>query len=90
MTTKTIEFETKIKEVAYELWEQEGCPEGRDQEHYFRARRIVENGSSEGAAEAPEQTVVRRPRKVTTASAKAAAPKSRARKASTGRQPGVN
>lgn len=34
--------EEQIKEMAYSLWEQEGRPDGRDQEFYFRAKLILE------------------------------------------------
>jgi hypothetical protein len=27
----------RIRQRAYELWEQDGCPEGRDMEYWFRA-----------------------------------------------------
>jgi len=37
-----------IRERAYHLWEQEGCPEGRDEEFWERARFLV------GIAENPE------------------------------------
>lgn len=32
----------QIKELAYTLWEQEGRPDGMHVEHYFRAKRILE------------------------------------------------
>ncbi|WP_428029373.1 DUF2934 domain-containing protein [Ancylobacter sp.] len=35
------ERETRIREWAYRLWEQEGYPHGRDGEHWFRAVEIV-------------------------------------------------
>jgi len=31
-----------IRELAYFIWEQEGCPDGKDSEHYFRAKKIME------------------------------------------------
>jgi hypothetical protein len=34
--------EEQIKELAHEIWEQEGQPEGKDVEHYFRAKQILE------------------------------------------------
>jgi hypothetical protein len=34
--------EEQIKELAHEIWEQEGCPEGKGVEHYFRAKQILE------------------------------------------------
>jgi len=33
--------EEQIRELAYSIWEQEGRPEGKDQEHYFRAKQIL-------------------------------------------------
>lgn len=32
----------QIQELAYQLWEQEGRPEGRDREHWEQARRQLE------------------------------------------------
>jgi Protein of unknown function (DUF2934) len=32
-----------IKELAYVIWEEEGRPEGKDLEHYFRAKQILED-----------------------------------------------
>ncbi len=34
--------EEKIRELAYAIWEQEGRPNGKDVEHYFRAKQIIE------------------------------------------------
>ncbi|MCJ7743187.1 MAG: DUF2934 domain-containing protein [Dehalococcoidales bacterium] len=34
--------EEQIKELAYAIWEQEGRPEGKHVEHYFRAKQILE------------------------------------------------
>lgn len=33
--------EEEIKRLAYEIWEKEGRPGGRDVEHYFRARQML-------------------------------------------------
>ena len=30
----------EIRLIAYRIWEEEGCPEGRDLEHWFRAEAI--------------------------------------------------
>jgi hypothetical protein len=35
--------EEQIRQLAYALWEQEGSPEGKDQEHYFRAKKMLED-----------------------------------------------
>lgn len=40
MTTETIE--TRIRERAYRLWEQDGQPEGRADEYWLRARHMIE------------------------------------------------
>jgi hypothetical protein len=34
--------EQQIKELAFAIWEEEGRPEGKDLEHYFRAKQILE------------------------------------------------
>jgi hypothetical protein len=41
METKSAQEE--IGKIAYEIWQVEGEPEGRDQEHWERARRIFES-----------------------------------------------
>jgi len=35
-------IDEKIKELAYSIWEEEGRPDGKDIEHYFRAQKILE------------------------------------------------
>ncbi len=32
------DLEERIRQRAYAIWEQEGCPEGRQEEHWQRAR----------------------------------------------------
>ena len=32
----------QIRSLAYTIWEQEGYPHGKDVEHYFRAKKILE------------------------------------------------
>ena len=32
----------KIRNLAYSIWEKEGRPEGKDVEHYMRAKKIIE------------------------------------------------
>lgn len=34
--------EEQIKDLAHAIWEKEGRPEGKDVEHYFHARQILE------------------------------------------------
>lgn len=36
-------MEDKIRELAYQIWEEEGCPHGRDAEHWNMAQqRLLE------------------------------------------------
>ena len=48
----------KIKEIAYELWEREGKPEGRDLEHYFQAEKLASSGPVKTAPKT--KTIVKR------------------------------
>ena len=34
--------EEQIKELAYQMWEQQGRPEGKDVEHYYAAKQMLE------------------------------------------------
>jgi Protein of unknown function (DUF2934) len=43
--------EEQIKEMAFAIWEKEGYPEGKDVEHYFRAKQILE---AQKAAQTPQ------------------------------------
>ena len=45
--------EEQTKEMAYAIWEQEGRPEGKDVEHYFRAKQILEQQEPAHVAEPP-------------------------------------
>jgi len=45
--------EEQIKELAHAIWEQEGRPEGKDVEHYFRARQILEEREKARVIELP-------------------------------------
>lgn len=42
--------EEEISARAYEIWESEGRPEGRDKEHWFRAKELL-TGESEAESE---------------------------------------
>lgn len=52
--------EVKIKEVAYELWEQEGRPVGRDQDHYYKAEQLVSGERESTSAKPKAATRVRK------------------------------
>jgi hypothetical protein len=54
--------EEQIKSLAYDIWEQEGRPEGKDIEHYFRAKQILEDQESARVIElAPPPPIVELP-----------------------------
>ncbi|MBN1368466.1 MAG: DUF2934 domain-containing protein [Dehalococcoidales bacterium] len=36
-----IATDEQIKELAHSIWEQEGRPNGKDVEHYFRAKKML-------------------------------------------------
>lgn len=36
-----MERDEEIRRVAYKLWEEEGCPQGREIEHYYKAEAIL-------------------------------------------------
>jgi len=36
------DLEERIRQRAYELWQEEGCPEGQAQTHWERARESIE------------------------------------------------
>jgi hypothetical protein len=59
-TEDRMKAEDRIRVVAYRLWEEEGCPEGREEEHWFRACAEVEGGAvgaaSDAAAARPSST----------------------------------
>lgn len=38
--------EQRVRDRAYQLWEEEGRPEGRDREHWYRAEAEVRGGRS--------------------------------------------
>jgi hypothetical protein len=40
--THTLPREERIRAIAYALWEEEGCPHGRDLEHWNRATELVD------------------------------------------------
>ena len=55
--------EQQIKELAYAIWEEEGCPEGKDVEHYFRARQILEERQASSPIESAPSPISKLPRR---------------------------
>jgi hypothetical protein len=46
-------YDQRIRERAYRLWEQDGCPEGQDLEFWERARELVGMESNPHAGQIP-------------------------------------
>ena len=40
-------LEERIRERAYHIWKEEGCPEGRAEEHWEQARRALSTDGSQ-------------------------------------------
>jgi len=54
-------LEQRIRERAYEIWEEEGCPEGRGDEHWQRALAEYEEArieAGDGQATLAKETVL--------------------------------
>ena len=43
----TDEREDRIRERAHELWQQEGAPDGKPDDHWYRAEREIDQGDGE-------------------------------------------
>jgi hypothetical protein len=57
--------EQRIRDIAFFLWEEEGCPEGRAPEHWAAAEALVDAQDAESKNredEAPSEPLVRRRR----------------------------
>ena len=50
--TGTPATDPDVARLAYEIWEAEGRPDGRDQEHWFRAKKIIEGGDAQADPDA--------------------------------------
>jgi len=55
--------EQQIKELAYAIWEEEGRPEGKDVEHYFRAQQILEERQASSLIESTPSPMSKLPRR---------------------------
>jgi hypothetical protein len=79
----------KIRERAYLLWEQEGRPDGREQEFWLRAEHDVSNEAKPAPRRIKAASVAAMPdapkRKPRTPKAAAVASKTRARSAANGK-----
>lgn len=46
--------EEEIRTLAYKIWQDEGQPEGKDVEHYYRARQMLEEREASMRVAKPE------------------------------------
>jgi hypothetical protein len=53
------QFEQAVRETAYFLWEQDGRPQGREQEYWYRAleRKLRERTADKQLSEPPKDEV---------------------------------
>ncbi|WP_426230828.1 DUF2934 domain-containing protein [Pararhizobium sp. DWP3-4] len=52
------DIETKIRKRAYQLWQDDGSPDGKQEDHWAAAAREIDGGEGEGG-DAVNQSVVR-------------------------------
>lgn len=52
------DVERQIRERAYQIWQEKGCPEGSDHEHWFLAEQEV--ATVPGAEPAPEKAAAKK------------------------------
>jgi hypothetical protein len=55
--------EDEIKLIAYKIWEVEGCADGRDCEHWYRAETIWEQQQKQKSAAGGTKAEVKQPAK---------------------------
>lgn len=63
----SLDVEQRVRERAYAIWLEEGCPDGRDADHWLHAERAVLGETAVAADVAPVVAVVKAPRKTTNA-----------------------
>jgi hypothetical protein len=56
-----METQEEIRRIAYEIWEKEGRPEGRDVEHYLRAEAMWREAQAQQNPASPAGGPKRRP-----------------------------
>jgi hypothetical protein len=47
------ELELRIRERAYQLWQEDGAPEGKSDEYWHRARKLIEDEARSGTPSEP-------------------------------------
>lgn len=68
----SLDVEQRIRDRAYAIWLDEGCPHGRDADHWLRAERAILAEAAAVPDVAPVVAVVKAPRKTTNAKPRAA------------------
>ena len=53
-----------IRDLAYQLWEQQGCPSGRDMDHWLEAERLLRSETAVPAQSVKSSAVVAKKEKV--------------------------
>lgn len=54
--------EEQIRTLSYAIWEQKGCPEGKGEEYYYRAKQILEEKeATSGVSIEPPPPVINLP-----------------------------
>lgn len=59
--------EQKVRELAYQLWEQAGRPDGNDLEHYYEAQAAIVRDEHEAPASSSSSKTPRKTRTSTRA-----------------------
>ncbi|MCP1609327.1 putative membrane protein [Azospirillum lipoferum] len=80
----SVDVEQRIRDRAYAIWLNEGCPHGRDADHWLQAERAILAEAVAIPDRAPVVAVVKAPRKTTNAKPRTAAKPAEAEAASTG------
>lgn len=68
----SVDVEQRIRDRAYAIWLEEGCPHGRDADHWVQAERAILDEAVAVPDHAPVVAVVRAPRKTTNAKPRSA------------------
>ena len=55
------ERETRIRDLAYQMWEADGCPYGRQDEYWERAKELVGMADNPGAGLLPNPATLNEP-----------------------------
>ncbi|WP_372398927.1 DUF2934 domain-containing protein [Azospirillum sp. HJ39] len=68
----SLDVEQRIRDRAYAIWLEEGCPDGRDADHWLQAELAVRTEATGSQDRAPVVAVMKAPRKTTNAKPAAA------------------